>query len=316
MSDKTPLLVVLGPTATGKSELALALALRFNGEIVSGDSMQVYQGLDIGTAKLPVAERRGVPHHLLDIIPPEQPFSVADFRRLAAEAIADIAARGRLPLLVGGTGLYIDSLLYPYNFPAAQPAEPQLRRRLQQEYQQLGAEALHQRLVELDEAAAARIHPHDAHRLIRALEVRESSGRKLSDIQREKPPLPPWQPLLLGLTMPREQLNQRIELRVEAMICAGLFDEVQGLLERGLSRDAVSMQGIGYRQSAAYLCGELSREEAIEQIKRDTRRFAKRQMTWFKRDQDIHWFDIDHYRGEGSLEQAACVWCAGKLEEV
>lgn len=306
--------VILGPTATGKSDLALELAMHFDAEIVSGDSMQVYRGMDIGTAKLPEAERRGIPHHMLDIIDPEQPFSVADFRELAAAAIRDIQGRGKLPLLTGGTGLYIDSLLYPYNFAPETAARPGLRRELQAEYQASGAEAMHQRLAGLDPEAAGRIHPNDAHRLIRALEVRISSGRSISDIQREKPPSP-FRPLLIGLTLPREQLNARIDQRVERMIEAGLFDEVQALLSRGVSRDAVSMQGIGYRQSAAYLCSELSREEAIEQIKRDTRRFAKRQMTWFKRNEDINWFEIDHYREEGSLAEAAGAWLAGKLEE-
>jgi len=312
---KQPLLVILGPTATGKSDLALAVAERLHGEIISGDSMQVYRGMDIGTAKVPEQERRGIPHHLLDIWDPAVPFSVADFRELALAAIAAISARGRLPLLAGGTGLYIDSLLYPYNFAPAGAAQPELRRRLQEEYNELGGESLHARLKAVDPEAAERIHPHDARRLIRALEVQAGSGRAISDFQKEATPAPDLRPLIAGLRLERGQLYQRIDRRVEQMIAAGLIAEVQKLLEQGISRDAVSMQGIGYRQVAAYLAGERSREEAIELIKRDTRRFAKRQMTWFKRNDAIRWFDIDHYRGEGSLERAVCDWLAGQLEE-
>ena len=310
-----PLLIILGPTATGKSDLALAVAEKLHSEMISGDSMQVYQGMDIGTAKTPEQERRGIPHHLLDIVTPQTAFSVADFRSLALKAIGDISNRGHLPLLVGGTGLYIDSLLYPYHFPENSGAEPGLRQRLQEDYRELGGETLHSRLAAVDPEAAARIHPHDSRRLIRAMEVFESSGQPISALQKVKKPIAGLRPLIAGLCLERQQLYQHIDQRVERMVSAGLIEEVENLLAAGVPREGVSMQGIGYRQIAAYLAGEMGREEAIALIKRDTRRFAKRQMTWFKRNPMIHWFDIGHYREEGSLEQAVCAWFAGQLEE-
>ncbi len=314
MKEKLPLAVVLGPTACGKSALALELAERLQGEIISGDSMQVYRGLDIGTAKLPLSERRYIPHHLIDILPPDAAFNVADFRDRAAQAIREIHHRGKLPILVGGTGLYIDALLYPYHFAAESAPDPALRSRLQQEYREEGAPAMHRRLQAIDPAAAARIHPNDAHRLLRALEVYECTGTPLSSHQQIKPGNA-YHAVIIGLTCEREPLYRNIEARVDAMFAAGLGEEVRGLLQSGLPRQAQSMQGIGYRQTAAWLCGETDRETAIALIKRDTRRFAKRQFTWFKRNPDIVWFDIGQYSAAKSLATAAEAQLVSRLKE-
>ena len=315
MEEKQKLIIILGPTACGKTGLSLEIAKRFQGEIISGDSMQVYRGMDIGTAKISPEEMQGIPHHLIDILEPQQAFSVADFRSLAEDAIQKIAQRGRLPMVVGGTGLYIDSLLYPYNFAGDMEASPEIRQRLQEEYRQLGGLALHQRLADLDPASAQRIHPNDEHRLVRALEVLEITGEPLSQRQQDKSCTPAYQGILIGLNMEREQLYARIEQRVEQMLSQGLIDEVRSLLEQGIDPAANSMQGIGYRQTVGYLQGQYSLDEAVELIKRDTRRFAKRQITWFKRNKDICWFDVGHYREEGELLESVSEYIAAKLSK-
>jgi len=315
MEQKQKLLIVLGPTACGKTGLSLALAKRFRGEIVSGDSMQVYRGMDIGTAKIMTDEMQGLPHHLIDIRDPREPFSVADFRALAESAISEISARGCLPMVVGGTGLYIDSLLYPYNFAEEMEASPELRQRLQEEYRSLGPEALHQRLALLDPAAAERIHPNDAHRLVRALEVLEITGEPISRHQQDKSRVSPYEAIIIGLCMERDLLYARIEQRVDQMIRQGLVHEVQRLLEAGVPPEANSMQGIGYRQTVGYLQGQYDLETAIDLIKRDTRRFAKRQITWFKRNPEIAWFDVGHYRVEGELPDRVSAYISGRLKE-
>lgn len=312
---KQKLLILLGPTACGKTALSIGLAQRFSGEIISGDSMQVYRGMDIGTAKIMPGEMQSVPHHLLDILDPSQAFSVADFRSLAEKKIREIAFRGKLPMVVGGTGLYIDSLLYPYNFAQDMEGDPTLRQSLQEEYLRLGGEAMHQRLAAQDPEAALRIHPNDAHRLVRALEVLALTGETISQRQQDRSRVQAYDAILVGLTMEREQLYRRIEQRVDLMFEAGLLAEVENLLAQGISPDANSMQGIGYRQTVGYLQGEYSLEEAKELIKRDTRRFAKRQQTWFKRNQDICWFDKGHYRGEGELLESVGAYVAEKLKE-
>lgn len=310
-----PLLIILGPTACGKTALSLELASRLSAEIISADSMQVYRGLDIGTAKLPPEERRGIPHHLLDIRDPAERFSVADFRRLAGEKIGEIAARGHLPLVVGGTGLYINSLLYPYNFAFKTEADPDLRRQLQQQLAEQGGAALHRQLQAADPQAASRIHPNDSYRLLRALEVYRLTGRPISQLQAESGGKPDYRALVIGLRMEREVLYQRIEQRVDQMLAAGLVAETAAVLQRGLSRQAVAMQGLGYRQIGAYLAGEIDLEQAVYLIKRDTRRFAKRQMTWFKRNPEINWLDVDHYREEEELTRAAGILIADRLKE-
>jgi len=308
------ILIILGPTATGKSALAIRLAPRFDCEIISADSMQVYRDMDIGSAKVSDTQRSLIPHHLIDIREPEQPFSVAEFRKLAEEAIGGIISRGHLPLICGGSGLYLNSLIAPYNFDADSGADPQIREQLSAEFAANGGAAMHTRLAAVDPEAASRISVNDSRRLIRALEVYQITGRPISEL-RKKSQAPPWQPLIIGLTAARQTLYRRIEQRVDLMLAQGLVNEVEGLLARGVPRDAISMQGLGYKQIAAYLAHEISLAQAADLIKRDTRRFAKRQITWFKRNSRICWFTIDQYLEEGELVDAVSFRIAQMLEE-
>ncbi|KUK40952.1 MAG: tRNA dimethylallyltransferase [Clostridia bacterium 62_21] len=291
-----PLVVICGPTATGKTEVGILVAGELNGEVVSADSMMVYRGMDIGTAKPTLVERRGVPHHLIDVVEPHAAFSVALYQELAEKCIADIHARGRLPLLVGGTGLYIRSVIDRYRFVAA--PDPDLRRRLVDEARLAGPDALHARLAAVDPAAAARIHPHNVRRVIRALEVYHQTGQPITSFQEpQRDASPKYRLWMFGLTMPREELYRRIEERVDRMLAAGLVDEVRRLLEGGYHRRFTAMQALGYKEIAAYLEGESTFEEAVRLLKRNTRRFAKRQLTWFRRDPRIRWLDVQALGG-------------------
>ena len=288
---KPPLLVLVGPTAVGKTALSLQLAERFNCEIISGDSMQVYRGMDIGTAKVTPSERAVVPHHLIDIREPHEPFSVSDFHKLATEAIADIHRRGKLPFIVGGTGLYIQSVCYNYSYDD-RGADEALRDRWRAYAMEHGAQALHDRLREIDAATADRLHPNDQRRIIRALEIAETSGSTLAEQLGRQDRTSPYDCLFIGLTMEREQLYRRIEQRVDLMMDAGLRDEVAELLRSGLNVHDTAMQAIGYKEIAAHLAGRLELDEAVELIKRDSRRFAKRQLSWFRRMNEIEWTDM------------------------
>jgi tRNA dimethylallyltransferase len=288
--DARPLVAVVGPTAVGKTALSLELAEALDGEIVSADSRQIYRYMDIGTAKPMPAERARAPHHLIDVVDPDQPLTLAEYQRLAYAAIADIHARGRLPLLVGGTGLYVRAVLDGLRIPAA-PPDAKLRARLEEEAAAAGALALHARLAALDPTAAARIDPRNVRRVIRALEVCLTTGRPISEQQQAAPP--PYRTLRLGLTRPRAELYARIDARVDAMLAAGLVDEVRALLARGYSPHLPALSGLGYRQIIRYLAGELSLEEAVQEIKRQTRRFVRQQQTWFRPDDPrIHWYDL------------------------
>lgn len=303
MSTIPKIIVILGPTASGKSDLALYLAQQLNGEIISADSMQVYRGMDIGTAKLSLAERQNIPHHLLDVCDPQDYFSVADYRQLAEKSIANITNLGKQPIVAGGTGLYIDSLLRPYNFSETADVDLQLREELKQRLADKGSAALHQELSLIDSAAAERIHHNDSRRILRALEVWYSSGQTITSLQQNhSDDKKPYDAVLIGLTMERELLYNRINRRVDIMMEQGLLNEVEDLIESGVQRNATSMLGLGYRQLAAYIAGEISLEEAVNLIKRDTRRYAKRQLTWFKRNGDINWFNVDHYREAEALQ--------------
>ncbi len=293
--SKSPLPVLLGPTAVGKTTLAVELAARLNAEIISGDSMQFYRWLDIGTAKIRPAEMIAangqlIPHHLIDIRNPEEPYSVADFQQDAARLIAEIQARGRLPLLVGGTALYIQALADNYSLNEAAPTDETLRQQLHAEYCRQGAAALHQRLAEVDPTAAARISPNDEKRLIRALEVWQLSGRPISE--QGKKTEPAYDVLLLGLNRERQELYQRINQRVDLMLAAGLIEETAQALAAGLPPDCKPLQGLGYRQAVWYWQGLTTLAETTRLIKRDTRHFAKRQLTWWRRDERIHWFNL------------------------
>ncbi|MEW6447252.1 MAG: tRNA (adenosine(37)-N6)-dimethylallyltransferase MiaA [Bacillota bacterium] len=298
-----PLLVIAGPTATGKSAVAIEVALRVNGEIVSADSMMVYRGMDIGTAKPTPAERRGVPHHLIDVVDPDEDFSVAAFQKLARESIREINERGRLPVLAGGTGLYIRAVIEGFRLPGG--ADKELRRRLTEEGKRYGVSRLHERLRAVDPEAAARIHPNNLKRVIRAIEVYYQTGTPISLAASSAEP--GYDALLIGLYLERQELYRRIEARVDAMIAAGLVDEVRRLIAGGLRRDATAMQALGYKEIAAYLAGEISFEEAVRLLKRNTRRFAKRQFTWFKRDKRIHWLNVADFPSTEALAEEIAV---------
>ena len=276
----------------GKTAAAIELARRLGGEIVNADSMQVYRHMDIGTAKPTAAEQARVRHHLIDVADPDESFDAARFARLGRAAIDDIAARGRVPIVAGGTGLYIKALLYGLAREA--PADPALRRHLMQEVAARGPEALHRRLAAVDPATAARVHPHDALRIVRALEVYTLTGRPLSEHhRRHRFADAPYEPFKIGLDMDRGDLYRRIDQRVDTMMAEGFEAEVQGLLARGYSADLKSMQSLGYRHMAAYLDGRIDLEAAVTTLKRDTRRFAKRQFTWFRADTEMRWVAPD-----------------------
>jgi tRNA dimethylallyltransferase len=287
-SLRMQVVVILGPTAVGKTAVGLRVAEQIGGEIISADSAAVYRGMDIGTAKPTAEERARVRFHLIDVADPDEPFTAAKFRELALEAIRDIQARGKRVLIVGGTGLYLRVLLHGFSL-APPPRDPTIRKRLQQEAREQGLPALYARLQQVDPQAAARIHPNDAVRIIRALEVYEMTGKPVSEWQhRAERELPA---LKFGLTMPRPLLYQRINARVDQMMAQGFLQEVQNLLSKGYNRDLPALKGLGYRHLIAYLMGERGLEEAVALWKRDTRRFAKRQMTWFRREPGVHWLD-------------------------
>ncbi|RDV84769.1 tRNA (adenosine(37)-N6)-dimethylallyltransferase MiaA [Ammonifex thiophilus] len=299
MKKLWPLVVITGPTATGKTAVGIEVALRLGGEIISADSMMVYKGMDIGTAKPSLEERKGVPHHLIDVVEPHEHFSVGAFQALARKLIEEIHSRGRLPLLVGGTALYIRAVIDGYTFPVK--ADKELRQRLLKEAQEKGTAHLHAQLQAIDPRAAGKIHPHDRKRIVRALEIYYQTGKPPSEVMKKEPP--PYDVLMFGLNLPREELYRRIEQRVDAMLAAGLVEEVRRLLEQGVPPQATSMQGLGYKEIAAYLRGEISFEQAVYLIKRNTRRFAKRQLTWFRHDPRICWLDVAQYKGVEDLAE-------------
>jgi tRNA dimethylallyltransferase len=293
------LLAIVGPTATGKTEVGMLVAEALQGEIVSADSMQVYRGMHIGTAKPSVEQRARVPHHLIDIMEPDEPFSVADYRGRADAALADIWSRGKQPILVGGSGLYVRAVLEEMDFVV--PPDRALRRQLTEEARAKGLPALYARLTETDPQAAARIHPNDQKRIIRALEVAQQTGRGERPVDRARASR--YNAVQFGLTAARDELYRRIEARVDAMLAAGLVEEVRGLLEQGDDERLVSMKGLGYAQMLLYLRGEIALEEAVRRLKRDTRRFAKRQLTWFRADPRIRWIDVDQAGGPSGVTE-------------
>jgi tRNA dimethylallyltransferase len=283
-----PLVAIVGPTAVGKTAYAIRLALAFAGEIVSADSRQVYRGMDIGTAKPTREEQSRARHHLLDLVNPGEPFTLSQYQHLAYAAIADIHARGKLPFLVGGSGLYVRAVLEGLSIPRV-PPNPERRAALERE----DSAALYARLQQVDAQAAERIDPRNKRRVIRALEVCEATGRPISELQWHQ--APDYALLRIGLTLPRDELYERINARVDAMIAAGLVDEVQRLMAAGYDLDTPSMSGLGYRQIALYVKGEVTLDEAVRLLKRDTRRFVHHQYSWFRLDDPrIHWFDVSH----------------------
>lgn len=291
MKRKQPLLVLIGPTAVGKTRLSLDIAKSWKAEIISGDSMQVYRGMDIGTAKINEEEREGIPHHLIDICDPEQPYSAAEFQAGARRAIEEIAARGKLPFIVGGTGLYVESVCYEYRF-AENGSDEEFRSAQEAFAAENGAAALHQRLAAIDPEAAQRLHPNDQRRVIRALEVHHLTGMTFTEQQKGQKKESPYELCIIGLTMDRAELYRRIELRIDMMLEQGLVEEVERLMKRDLPPHAVPMQALGYKEIAEYLRGHCTLDAAVERLKRDTRRFAKRQLSWFRHMDHIHWIDM------------------------
>lgn len=290
--ERHKVLVLLGPTAVGKTRLSLELAAAYNAEIISGDSMQVYRGMDIGTAKITPAEMMGIPHHLIDIHDPQDPYSAAEFQEQGSRLIEEISSRGKLPFIVGGTGLYIESLCYGFQFSEA-VADEAFRKEQDQFAEEHGALALHARLEAVDPVSAAKLHPNDRRRIIRALEIHHQTNTTLSASHAAQKKESPYDLCLIGLTIDRKILYKRIEDRIDSMLADGLVAEVKGLLENGYSRSLVSMQGLGYKEIAAYLAGELTLEETVILLKRDTRRFAKRQLSWFRHMKEIEWIDVE-----------------------
>lgn len=296
-----PLVVICGPTATGKSDVGVQIAEKLNGEIISADSMLVYRGMDIGTAKPTPSEMRGINHHLIDIVEPDQEYNAALFQEQARAIIADIMNREKLPILVGGTGLYIRAVIDDYDFSGARGSEV-YRKKLLKDAEEHGAAKLHERLREIDPGAAAKLHPHDIRRIIRALEVYKYTGTPISSfhkIDRSRKSI--YNLLMFGLSLEREKLYKIIEQRVEFMIQTGLVEEVQRLLNRGVLPELSSMRGLGYKEIIEYLQGKRSLAQSVEILKRNTRRFAKRQMTWFRRDHRIKWLNVDQDDVPGAI---------------
>lgn len=292
---KKPLIVLTGPTAVGKTSLSISLAKAVNGEIISADSMQVYKGMDIGSAKIRKEEMQGVTHYLVDILEPEEEFHIVKFQELAKAALEEIYAKGKIPILVGGTGFYIQAVTRDIDFTQAEQ-ETSYREELEQFAKEKGAEYLHEKLREVDSKSAENIHANNVKRVIRALEFYHQNGTPISEHNEEqKQQTSPYNLAYFVLTAPREILYERIDRRVDQMMEEGLLEEVKSLRERGCHRGMVSMQGLGYKEILAYLEGEYPLEEAVRILKRDTRHFAKRQLTWFRREQDVIWVDKEQF---------------------
>ncbi len=295
------ILIISGPTAVGKTEISIDIAKRIGGEIVNADSMQVYRGMDIGTAKITKEEMCGVPHHLFDIVEPTESFDVAEYKRRAKACIEEILERDHTPILVGGTGFYIQAVLKDIDFDEGDP-DPAIRERFQKIADDEGPDRLYDMLKSIDPEAAAAIHPNNIKRVIRALEYHEQTGKLISDHNREQSLKPsPYDHFYAVLTLPREILYDRIDKRVDLMLDSGLIDEVRSLIDRGVPRNSTAMQALGYKEMIPYLDGEYDLDEAIRVLKRDTRHFAKRQLTWFKREPSSVYFDKSKYADESSL---------------
>ncbi|MGP4040218.1 tRNA (adenosine(37)-N6)-dimethylallyltransferase MiaA [Gracilibacillus sp. D59] len=287
---KEKLVVIVGPTAVGKTALSIEVAKKFNGEIISGDSMQIYRGLDIGTAKVTEAEKDGIPHYMLDILEPHQSFSVADFQKQVQQNIEEIHQKHKLPIIAGGTGLYIQSVLYDYQF-AVNERSTEYHEQIESEIEREGIDYVYQRLKRVDPLQAEKIHPNNQRRLIRALEVFDRTGMTMTEYQQKQLEQSRYDFRIVGLQMDRPLLYERINKRVDQMIESGLIEEVNRLYQEGLE-NTQAMRGIGYKEILPYIKGEQSLEEVIDTLKRNSRRFAKRQYTWFKNKMPVDWYSI------------------------
>ncbi|QEK12174.1 tRNA (adenosine(37)-N6)-dimethylallyltransferase MiaA [Crassaminicella thermophila] len=308
---KKPLLIIVGPTAVGKTEISINIAQKLNGEIISADSMQIYKHMDIGSAKPTLEERAGIPHYLMDEIDPREDFSVVQFQKKAKQYIDLILKKGKIPIIVGGTGLYVNSIIYDIDFTKT-ISNWEFRNKLEKEVQTYGNEYLHKKLEERDPDAAARIHPNNVKRVIRALEIIEN-GESIKDFRSALVENPDYNYVLIGLMRDRQELYERINKRVDILIKKGLVEEVKKLISLGLNEEDISMKGLGYKEIIKYLKGMYDFEEAIRILKRDTRRYAKRQITWFKRYDKIKWFNFNEYSSKVQLENDIIKYVEGKL---
>ncbi len=304
-----PVVVIVGPTAVGKSRVAVEVAKAFETEVLTADSRQVYRGMDVGTDKPALQERQAVPHRLIDLVDPDEPFNAGLYRRQAVDEIERLYRDCRLPLVVGGTGLYVRTLLK--GLCDAPPADPIVRAALRQEAKDHGHDRLYARLVAVDPVAAARLHPRDESKVIRALEVYQLSSRRMSEFQ-EKHGFAerPFSALVVGLNRHRDALYRRIEERIDWQLAHGLIEETQQLLAQGCQRDSAAMKGLGYRQVAEHLAGEYDAAEMVRRFKRDTRHFSKRQMTWFRKEPGIQWLTIE----ESESVQHTAAWVTGQVD--
>lgn len=309
---KKPLIIIAGPTAVGKTEISIEIAKRLNGEIVSADSMQIYKYLNIGSAKPTKEEMDGVKHYLIDEIDPRTEFSVSEYKELAKKYIDKILSKGKLPIVVGGTGLYINSLIYKMDFSNT-IADPKLRKELEDIYKKFGEEYLHNKLKEVDSEAAKRIHPNNVKRVIRALEVYYNTGEKLKDFSKDLKETDEYNYMLIGINRDRKKLYERINKRVDIMFEMGLVEEVANLTDMGLTEGDISMKGIGYKEVIGYLNGEYDLKTAKELIKRNTRRYAKRQLTWFRRYDNIVWFSIEEDNDKNKIINDIIDFIEGKI---
>lgn len=312
MEKKSPLLVLTGPTSVGKTGLSIALAKRIGGEIISADSMQVYRHMDIGSAKIRPEEMQGVPHYMIDLLEPAEPFNITMFQRYAKAYIREIQERGHIPILVGGTGFYIQSVLYDIDFTQAEE-DPAYRAKLEEMWEDQGAERMHALLRQVDAVSADTIHPNNQKRVIRALEYHHLTGQKISehnDLQRRRESV--YNACYFVLNDNRQRIYDSIDRRVDRMLAEGLVEEVKALARMGCRRDMVSMQGLGYQEILAYLEGEITLERAVYLIKRDTRHFAKRQLTWFRRERDVIWLNKEQL---GDQEETILNYILQKMRE-
>lgn len=307
-TEKKPLVVIVGPTAVGKTALSIALAKAFDAEIISGDSMQVYRGMDIGTAKITPEEMQGVPHHMLDILDPDEPFNALTFKERAQQTIDDILSRSHLPMVVGGTGLYVNGLIYDYRFQGER--DDGYRARIFDEMvadPEKAATYYDALLAERPDLRGV-IFPGDHFRISRALEIIRTEGKAaIKNFDMPQNYQSPYALCLIGLTMDRQRLYERINLRVDLMLENGLVEEVEKLLDKGYNREMQALKAIGYKEIIAALEGEMSMEEAVTLLKKNTRHFAKRQLTWFRRDPNIHWFAVDSMDEAALLEQTKAI---------
>lgn len=303
---KNKLMIIAGPTAVGKTNISIQCAKRLNAEIISADSMQIYKYMDIGSAKISSEEMEGIPHHLIDLLDPKDEYSVAQFKTDAENAIAEITSKNKLPIIAGGTGLYINSLIYNYDFAQSNKDEV-YREYLSKQAEEKGKEFVHEMLKEVDYSSYERLFPNDLKRVIRALEIYKVTGKKISEYYENQNTFDiPYDLKYYVLTMNREALYDRINKRVDLMLEKGLVEEVTALKQRGYTKDLQSMKGIGYKEILQYLDGEVSLEDAIEKIKQGSRNYAKRQLTWFRKDPRAVWIDKDNFKSEKEIVDFIC----------